>query len=274
MSQFQSTKLIELGSAAFRQWRADHSHCRFVHGYQLMAKFWFGSKTLDDKNWVVDFAGLKELKAHLQSKFDHFLCVAQDDPALEVFKQLEQAGACKLTIFEKGVGIERTAEYCYEVADKMVREMTNNRCWVDQVEVFEHQANSATYTPTKEQKEQNSTIFEVREEAIRAAERYDALQSAMLQTPTENFVPASQAVNTSLNVAFPTESQVLAAKEEVLIDKQKDDNKINDLREQALAQATDQQTAPQPHQRSVPAHVGPNNSQGKGDWFKGTTWGN
>jgi hypothetical protein len=43
----------------------------------------------------------------------------------------------------KGVGIERTAEYCFDVADAHVRGITNNRCWVERVEVWEHDKNSA-----------------------------------------------------------------------------------------------------------------------------------
>jgi len=73
---YQSTKILELGSCAFRQWRADHSHCHYVHGYRLVAKFWFSAKELDNKNWVVDFGGLKELKSLLEKQFDHTLCVA------------------------------------------------------------------------------------------------------------------------------------------------------------------------------------------------------
>ena len=69
---YQSTKIIELGSCAFRQWRATHSHCRFLHGYQLKAKLWFSGSSLDEKNWIVDFGGLKELKAKLQQVFDNF----------------------------------------------------------------------------------------------------------------------------------------------------------------------------------------------------------
>ena len=62
---YVSTKVIELGSCAFRQWRADHSHCHYLHGYQLKAKYWFGCKELDNKNWAVDFGGLKDLKEGL-----------------------------------------------------------------------------------------------------------------------------------------------------------------------------------------------------------------
>lgn len=143
---FQSTKIIELGSCAFRQWRASHSHCRFLHGYQLKAKLWFSGSSLDDKNWCVDFGGLKELKAELKSIYDHTTTVAADDPELETFKRLHDKGIIQLYIVEKGVGIERAAENVFEIAQKHIKYITNGRCWVDKVEVFEHEENSATYS--------------------------------------------------------------------------------------------------------------------------------
>ena len=140
--EYQSTKIIELGSCAFRQWRAD-SHCKFIHGYRLIAKFWFACDRLDDRNWVVDFGGLKELKQVLEKQFDHTFCVSADDPKLELFKQLDIAGVCDLRVMQRGVGIERTAEWCFDVADGHVRGITSNRCWVERVEVWEHDKNSA-----------------------------------------------------------------------------------------------------------------------------------
>lgn len=143
--RFESTKIIDLGSCAFRQWKAD-SHCKFIHGYRLQAKFWFACDSLDEKNWVVDFGGLKELKAILEKQFDHTLCIDGNDPHLELFKQLHTIGACDLRIMENGVGIERTAEWCFHAADKYVRGLTNNRCWLTKVEVWEHEKNSAIVT--------------------------------------------------------------------------------------------------------------------------------
>jgi 6-pyruvoyltetrahydropterin/6-carboxytetrahydropterin synthase len=146
MSRFQSTKVIELGSSAFRQWRASQSHCQYVHGYQLKAKFWFGCSELDDKNWAADFGGLKELKAHLQDTFDHKLLIASDDPCLDEFILLEKKGAVQLSIFENGVGIERAAEYCFKTASEFIKDKYGERVWVERVEVFEHEDNSAIYS--------------------------------------------------------------------------------------------------------------------------------
>ena len=146
MSKYQSTKVIELGSCAFRQWRASHSHCKYLHGYQLKAKLWFGCNELDNKNWCVDFGGLKELKQHLQELFDHTTTVALDDPELETFKELDNKGIIQLRVFENGVGIERVAQAVFEHSNNFIKYHTDDRCWVDKVEVFEHEDNSATYS--------------------------------------------------------------------------------------------------------------------------------
>ena len=45
-----------------------------------------------------------------------------------------------------GVGIEKFAEYCFRVSDEYVNKATQGRCWVTQVEVFEHENNSAIVT--------------------------------------------------------------------------------------------------------------------------------
>lgn len=139
-----STKIIELGSCAFRQWRATDTHCCKIHGYQLKAKFWFEGE-LDERNWVVHFGGLKELKHDLQKQFDHTLCVAVDDPLLPLFQELHNRGGCDLRIMPH-VGIELTAEYCFKKANAFVKNQTNNRCKVIKVEVWEHELNSAIYT--------------------------------------------------------------------------------------------------------------------------------
>ena len=151
---YQSTKIIELGSCAFRQPNAafdrfgagiNSKRCSFVHGYKLQAKFWFECKHLDDRNWVVDFGGLGNLKLKLQHQFDHTLTIDQTDPLLPFFQNLHEVGGCDLRVMD-GVGIEKTAEWCFKLANQHIKEMTGDRCWVSKVEVWEHELNSAVYS--------------------------------------------------------------------------------------------------------------------------------
>jgi len=151
MSVYTSSKQIELGSAAFRQWRASHSHCKYLHGYQLKAKFTFGCKSLDDKNWCVDFGGLDALKQTLRDQFDHTTVVAGDDPELDTFKTLNDKGIIQLRIMDGGVGVERFAEWVFKTADTYIEEATEGRCFVINVTITEHDDNWASYsTPINE----------------------------------------------------------------------------------------------------------------------------
>jgi 6-pyruvoyltetrahydropterin/6-carboxytetrahydropterin synthase len=135
----------EIGlSAVFRQPNADHSHCSLLHGYSLAFTFTFGCDELDNKNWVVDFGGLKQLKAWLEDTFDHKVVVDVADPEKDTLYMLEQKGIAVLSELD-GVGAERFAFHAWRYANLLIEDMTNGRCWCQKVEVAEHGANSAIY---------------------------------------------------------------------------------------------------------------------------------
>lgn len=144
---FLSTKTYghELGlSAVFRQWRAT-SHCNQLHGYALSFTFTFGATELDDRNWVMDFGGLADLKAELQKTFDHKLVVAADDPEIGKIQYLQQSGIADVMVVTD-VGCEKFAELAYDMADKVIEKHgLKPRVHVISVECREHGANSAIY---------------------------------------------------------------------------------------------------------------------------------
>ena len=164
MSKFYSTKTYgnDRGlSCCFRQWRATHSHCSTIHGYAIGIKLIFGCDSLDDKNWVMDFGGLKDFKQWADYMFDHTLVVAEDDPMLPFFKDManqvnvgstnpesgvpyERGAICDLRIVE-GVGCEMFAKMCYDKMVEILCSKGNSRVYVKSVEVFEHAGNSAIY---------------------------------------------------------------------------------------------------------------------------------
>lgn len=145
--KYKSTKTYghEVGlSTAFRQWRAQ-SHCQKLHGYSLAFKFEFGTNELDERQWVVDFGGLKSLKSILEDTFDHKTIVASDDPELEWFKEAERRKILDLVVLPAG-GCERFSEYVFEVTEMWLRDAGfAPRCKLLSVEVREHGANSAIY---------------------------------------------------------------------------------------------------------------------------------
>jgi 6-pyruvoyltetrahydropterin/6-carboxytetrahydropterin synthase len=144
---FQSTKTYDHNqgfSCAFRQWKALHSHCSLLHGYALAFKFVFETDKLDERNWVVDFGGLDELKNCLRYWFDHTTLVAADDPAREHFINLERAGLIKMRQLEK-VGCEAFAQHAFTLASAYIgKKYPHVR--VVSCEVSEHGANSAIYS--------------------------------------------------------------------------------------------------------------------------------
>lgn len=129
-------------SCAFRQWRAD-SHCNLIHGYALQFELQFGSSNLDEKNWVVDFGGLKELKDWLKHMFDHTYLVAKDDPEMDTILLLADRNLIDMRLVD-AVGCERFAELTFDKASSIIEAKYGDRCWVESVTVREHEANSAT----------------------------------------------------------------------------------------------------------------------------------
>ena len=128
-------------SSAFRQWRAD-SHCRFLHGYSLEFEFEFGASELDERNWVVDFGGLKDLESWLRNNFDHKTLVASDDPMFSEFEMLNDKGIIDMIVVES-TGAEMFAKMAMDYSSKLIADKYGKRCWVESVTVREHGANSA-----------------------------------------------------------------------------------------------------------------------------------
>ena len=130
-------------SACFRQWRATHSHCSFLHGYALAISYEFEATELDIRNWVVDFGGLDILKDKLKAYFDHKTVVASDDPELDYFYEMHRKNMIDLVVVD-AVGCEAFAKMAYEFACEVVED---GRVTVTKCEVSEHGANSAIYRP-------------------------------------------------------------------------------------------------------------------------------
>lgn len=143
---FRATKTYghDLGlSCAFRQWRA-RSHCRFVHGYALAFSLAFEAAELDRNGWVIDFGALKPVREFLCNTFDHKLVVAADDPELEGFHIVAEAGAIDLVILPS-VGCESFASYVACWVESWLRVTAHApRVRLVSVECREHGANSAT----------------------------------------------------------------------------------------------------------------------------------
>jgi 6-pyruvoyltetrahydropterin/6-carboxytetrahydropterin synthase len=152
MGRFQSTKVFDGFSTVFRQWKAETTHCRFVHGYGVSFKLTFEGE-LDDRNWVWDFGGMKRAKtlidgmqpkAWMDYMFDHTFIVAEDDPFKESFLQMDKAGVAQVRIIPAS-GAEKFAEYIYNKLNTFVDKETQGRVKITSVEFMEHGKNTALY---------------------------------------------------------------------------------------------------------------------------------
>jgi 6-pyruvoyltetrahydropterin/6-carboxytetrahydropterin synthase len=172
MAKYLSTKTYGTDrglSCCFRQWRSTHSHCALLHGYSIGIKLIFESETLDDRNWVMDFGGLKAFKEWADWQFDHTLVVGADDPHLKMFEIMAgfgsaaEGGVVDLRVVE-AVGCEKFAELAYCTMQQILAAYQEGVSWVHpdgrvfearypvgvgvrlrSAEVFEHAGNSAVY---------------------------------------------------------------------------------------------------------------------------------
>jgi len=152
MSEFQSTKVFDGFSCVFRQWKAEGTHCRFLHGYGVSFRVWFEGE-LDYRNWVWDFGGMKRAKgtidgmnpkAWMDYMFDHTTVIAEDDPFLEEFKKMYEQGIIQLRVIP-AVGAEQFAKFIFEKINNFVSMETGGRVKVVRVEFMEHNRNTAIY---------------------------------------------------------------------------------------------------------------------------------
>ena len=150
---FKSTKLFEGFSCCFRQWKAETTHCRFLHGYGISFRVTFEGQ-LDHRNWVWDFGGMKRAKTLIDGKqpkawmdymFDHTMIIAEDDPNLKAFQQMDKAGVAQVRVIP-ATGAEKFAEYIYNKLNEFVHTETDGRVRVTKVKFMEHGKNAACFS--------------------------------------------------------------------------------------------------------------------------------
>jgi 6-pyruvoyltetrahydropterin/6-carboxytetrahydropterin synthase len=151
--KFQSTKIFDGYSTVFRQWRAEGTHCSFIHGYGISFKIIFEGE-LDERNWVWDFGGMKRAKNTIDGKnpkewmdymFDHTYLIAQDDPFLPTALEMHNQGIAQVRTLP-ATGAEQFAKFIYDKVSEFIKIETDNRVKVVSVEFKEHHKNSAIYS--------------------------------------------------------------------------------------------------------------------------------
>ena len=152
MGKFQSTKIFDGFSTVLRQWKAKDTHCKFLHGYAVEFKVTFEGD-LDYRNWVWDFGGMKRSKTKIDGMsakewmdytFDHTTVIANDDPELTIFTEMDRSGIIQLRILE-ATGAEKFSEYIFNKLNEFVIQETDSRVKIIRVEFSENKKNTAIY---------------------------------------------------------------------------------------------------------------------------------
>ena len=170
MGKFQSTKIFDGFSCVFRQWKAEETHCKYLHGYGVSFKLWFEGE-LDEKNWVWDFGGMKRSKGQIDGMnpkewmdymFDHTVIIAEDDPFVESFQSIDKHGAAQVRVIP-AVGAEKFAQFIFDKINPFIKEETDGRVKVIRVEFREHGKNSAIYEPSSSNEKLESILSNLKD---------------------------------------------------------------------------------------------------------------
>jgi len=76
--------------------------------------------------------------------FDHTMIIAEDDPWIEAFRQMDEAEVAQVRIIP-ATGAEKFSEYIYNKLNEFVKTETDNRVRVTKVKFMEHGKNAAYY---------------------------------------------------------------------------------------------------------------------------------
>lgn len=146
MNKYQSTKVFDGFSVALRQWKAQHSHCNLLHGYDIYFKVTFEADYLDETNWIADFGSFKRngLKDWLSEMFDHTTLIEKDDPMKGYFEMMVAEKIAKVHFLDK-MGCESLAKMVFDKFNDVLSKQEAGRLRVVSVECFEHEKNSAIY---------------------------------------------------------------------------------------------------------------------------------
>lgn len=140
-------KYLPCGHAQYFDLEPDGSpgECASVHGYDRSVEFTFAGD-IDDHGWIVPFGELAPIKEFLEYYFDHVTVLPADDPRLgQITEELTVPGGIlgTLRVLPSGVSMEMSSLFIWEHVNHFIYKVTNGRCYVERVRVYEHDRNDA-----------------------------------------------------------------------------------------------------------------------------------
>ena len=119
--------------------------CASVHGYDRSVEFTFAGD-VDDMGWIVPFGELKDIKTFLEYYFDHVTVLPANDPRIgQITEELTVPGGLLGTVrvLPSGVSMEMSSLFIWEHVNHYIYKITQGRCYVERVRVYEHDRNDA-----------------------------------------------------------------------------------------------------------------------------------
>lgn len=140
-------KYLPCGHAQFFDKEADGSpgECASIHGYDRSVELTFAGD-VDDMGWIVPFGELKDIKTFIEYYFDHVTVLPANDPRLHLLtEELTAPGGLLGTvrILPSGVSMEMSSLFIWEWVNHYIYKITDGRCYVESVRVYEHDRNDA-----------------------------------------------------------------------------------------------------------------------------------
>ncbi|MGC6424667.1 MAG: 6-pyruvoyl trahydropterin synthase family protein [Lentimonas sp.] len=129
---------------AHRQHHHD-GHCSLIHGHNWAITLTFACSETDKNGFVVDFGKLKYLKQWIDEHLDHACLFNESDPEKDAL--LAASGHLFKPYIIPNSSCEGVAQHIHDIFDPMVREQTDERVWIVEVEIEEDTKNSANYRP-------------------------------------------------------------------------------------------------------------------------------
>lgn len=139
-------KYLPCGHAQFFDREPDGApgECASVHGYDREVEFVFAGD-VDEMGWIVPFGELKPIKEFLEYYFDHVTVLPANDPRIgSIPEEMTQPGQIlgTLRILPSGVSMEMSSLFIWEHVNAYIYNITDGRCYVERVQVYEHDRNS------------------------------------------------------------------------------------------------------------------------------------
>jgi 6-pyruvoyltetrahydropterin/6-carboxytetrahydropterin synthase len=132
-------------SCCYRDHNDDESNLGLLHGAVLSFKIIFEADALGENGRVLATVDMGNIEEFLDVTFGHTTIVAQDDPSLEAFEQLNEDDAIDLVITPRS-SLENFAKTVYDYCDHWLgKKSLQDRVTVHSVECREHDGSSAIY---------------------------------------------------------------------------------------------------------------------------------